>query len=362
MLPAYTRVVTQTLVKVGVFAALFTVTGTLLPTRCVECKERSYDQIAIRILSTYQQALPKLPLKQQKHFCLRMYRLTGDSIWLPPVVADLHNVITTLRSDRDSLMNAGYHQRRIDSLAADFARETRKNRSRRVLFEGRDDIRLQLDWLYKLATIDDYHIADAAVSQLCREMKERLRLGHLVEFLLDTQTITVYAAQAANAVEYLRQLGLADIREDSRRHFLEVFPDSLDRKLDDEQFGDKVYGLTHIIISAGGYYQRLLDRREYAWILDYFSRIQNRLLNRLSADVIAEVGLCFLLCDDTETTLVDLCRQKVAKRFDRKHGLILSPLGSYDLQIGEHRNILAYMLFTWQGKLSPGPTINSWIR
>jgi hypothetical protein len=341
---------------------LVTVTGILLCAAGATPKEMPYNQIAARILTTYQQALPKLPLEQQKHFCLRMYRLTSDTVWLPPVISDARNVIATLQSDRDSLSETEYYNRRIDSLAADFERETRKNRSRRVLFEGRDDIRLQLDWLYKLATIDDYDITDSAVFRLVRETKDRLQVDRLVVFLLDTQTITVYAAQAANAVEYLRQLGLADIRNDFRRRFLEVFPDSSDRKLDDDKFADKVYGLTHIVISASGYYQQLLDRREYAWILDYFSRNQNRLLKRLSVDVIAEVGLCFLLCDDTRNPLVDRCRQKVAKRFDGKHGLILSPLRSNDLLIGEHRNILAYMVFMWSGQLSPGPTITTLIR
>jgi hypothetical protein len=230
------------------------------------------------------------------------------------------------------------------------------------LFEGRDDIRLQLDWLYKLATIDDYQVTDSAVSRLGRETIDRLEVKRLVAFLLDPQTITVYAAQAANAVEYLRQLGLADVRNDFRRRFLEVFPDSIDRKLDDNQFGDKVYGLTHIVIGASGYYQRTLDRNNYKWVLDYFSLNQKRILKRLSADVIAEIGLCFLLCNDKENPLVDLCRQKVAKRFNRKSGLILSPLGNDDLLVGEHRNILAYMLLTWSGRLSPGPTITTSIR
>lgn len=349
--------VVQSLVRVGVFAALLTVTGTILCVPRAVSKQLSYEQIASRILTTYQQALPRLPLEQQKHFCLRMYRLTGDTAWLPSVVNDLHKVIAVLRSDRDSLMNAGYYQRRVDSLAADFARETRKSRSRRALFEGRDDIRMQLDWLYKLTTIDDYHIADTAVSQLCQHTRGRLQFDRLAAFLLDSQTVSVYAAQAANAVEYLRQLGLADIREDFRRRLLEVFPDSLDRRLNDDQFGDKVYGLTHIVISASGYYQHSLKRGDFAWVLDYFSRNQKRLLRRLSADIIAEVGLCFLLCGDGVNPLVDLCRQGVAKNFDRKTGLILSPLGGSEFLVGEHRNILAYMLFAWSGQLWPGPTI-----
>lgn len=317
----------------------------------------SHGHIASRILTTYQQALPTLPLEIQKHFCLRMYRLTGDTAWLPPVLSDLHNVIATLKSDRDSLVNAEYYNRRIDSLAADFARETRKSRSRRALFEGRDNIRLQLDWLYKLSTIDDYQITDSNVSQVCQETKNRLQMDRLAAFLLDTQTISVYAAQAANAVEYLRQLGLAEIRGDFYRRFLEVFPDSVDRKLDDRQFGDKVYGLTHIIISASGYYQHTLDRCAHAWILDYFSANRKRILKRLPADLISEVGVCFLLCEDSTNALVNLCRQKVAEQFDSKAGLIRSPLGNTDLSTSEHRNVLAYMLLSWSGKLWPGPSL-----
>jgi hypothetical protein len=127
--------------------------------------------------------------------------------------------------------------------------------------------------------------------------------------------------------------------------------------LDDRQFGDKVYGLTHIVISASGYYQHTLDRSTYAWILDYFSANRKRILKRLPADIISEVGVCFLLCEDTTNALVDLCRQKVAEQFDPKAGLIRSPLGSADLLLGEHRNILAYILLSWSEKLWPGPSL-----
>lgn len=345
------------------FFSVLLIFGTLLACgTCTATSRTSYDVIAARILATYQQALPTLPLEKQKHFCLRMYRLTGDTAWLPPVISDLHNLIATLKSDRDSLIVDEYYRRRIDSLAADFARETRKSRSRRVLFEGRNDIRLQLDWLYRLSTINDYQIADSTVLQLCQETKNRLEADRLVAFLLDTQTISVYAAQAANAVEYLSQLGLTDIRRDFYRRLLEVFPDSADRKLDDRQFGEKVYGLTHIIISASGYYQHTLDRGTYAWILDYFSANSKRIVKRLPADIISEVGVCFLLCDDTANILIDQCRQRVAKGFDSKTGLIQSPLGNTDLATGEHRNILAYMLLRWSGQLWPGPTLQVSVR
>jgi len=39
--------------------------------------------------------------------------------------------------------------------------------------------------------------------------------------------------------------------------------------------------------------------------------------------------------------------------------MILSPHGSSNLEIGEHRNIMAIMLLSWPDTLFPGPYLNN---
>ncbi len=318
----------------------------------------SRTEITGWILATYSTALPKLSDGVQKHFSLRMYRVTGDSAWLGPIATDAEAQITKLADDRDSISDEGYYRRRIDSLMSDFATDTRKSQTRHDLFFGHESLLLQLDWLYALATSDDYGLSDSLLGKLCREVSDRVKADEVASFLTDKATISAYSPQAANAIEYLRQLGYGDWRDTFRESFLRTFPDSRDQKLSDEEFGDKVYGLTHIVISASGYYQHSVDHQANRWALDYFERNSKRILTRLPADIIAEVGLCYLLCGDSTNQMIELCRRQVVKEFDKARGMVLSPSGSGDLESGEHRNILAWMLLNWSNRYYRGPKLD----
>ena len=316
---------------------------------------RDYGEIANSILQTYTSRWAELPVDKQKHWALRMYRVTGDTSWYPAIRADLEGVLKHLRSDGDSLSDSGYYRRRIESLAAGFAWGERKNEVRKSLFAGHPEIHLQLDLLYKMATVNDYIIEGRPVDSVCLRLRGFIVPEALADFLTDSSTIISYGPQAANAVEYLRQLDFIDVRQQYREALRCAFPDSLDKKLSDRQFGDKVYSLTHVVIAASGYYQRIVDADEFRWILDYFQKQRNRIVKQLAADVVAEVGLCFLVCDDTANDLAYDCQRAVTKKFDRKTGLIVSSMGSDDLDAGEHRNILTYILLRWSGRLYHGP-------
>ncbi len=353
--------VTMKVIDIRKFATtiLAIIACTLFESARVSASESNYVVIADRILKTYASSWSELSPDKQKHWALRMYRISGDTVWYPAIKRDLQSKLATLRSDADSLSDSSYSRRRVSALVSGMDWGKRKNDARRLLFAGQQHLLVQIDLLYNLATVDDYRLDDSIVKSICQQARDRIQPKPLADFLSDTVTIELYGPQAANAVEYLCQLGLIDVREDFVGAYKRAFPDSLDTKLDDRQFADKVYGLTHIVIAASGYYQRKVEPREFQWALDYFRLQQNRILKRLSADVIAEVGLCFLLCGDSTGEIIDKCRKAVVKDFDRKTGLIVSGSGSTDVTAGEHRNILTYMLLRWPPQLFSGPPMTA---
>ena len=74
----------------------------------------------------------------------------------------------------------------------------------------------------------------------------------------------------ANQVFWLNQLGLGDYRKEFREAVTETYPAELDDNISDQQFGNKIYTLTHIIIAASEYYRYPVDYDKYNEITDYF--------------------------------------------------------------------------------------------
>lgn len=316
--------------------------------------------IANRIQGTMEAALPTLRPSIRKHYALRAFRATGDSRYLAPIISDYESTRRELAADLDSIGDAAYVERRCADLLSHLDGERRKDRSRQKMFSKRDDVLLDLSILYDANLVLEYGLPEPADAELLERARAHLRQAGLETFLLDPAVIKVYSAQVANDVYYLKALGVADLREPFLKAFRLTFPDKTDWQLDNLEFGDKVYGLTHVMIAASRYYQTLLDAREYDWILDYFSRNQKRIVEDTKADIIAEVGICFLLCGRGEAPIVDACRKVILEEFDTEAGLIPSPSGSLQPNASEHRNLLAMLLLCWPDHLHPGPLLQDY--
>ena len=170
--------------------------------------------------------------------------------------------------------------------------------------------------------------------------------------------VKAWAAQLANQVYWLRQLGEQDVVDDFITTFKKVYPDNNDSVLTKQQFGNKVYGLTHIIFAASRYYQHPINEQDYQWIYDYYRNNIDTIIERAKEDVIAEVGINFLLAGLDDDPVVLKTRKVIQKALNREHGLIPSVTGEMDLKKGEHRNVLAIMLLDWKG-MNAAPTVTN---
>ncbi|MEF1227379.1 DUF3541 domain-containing protein, partial [Vibrio fortis] len=122
-----------------------------------------------------------------------------------------------------------------------------------------------------------------------------------------------------------------------------------------QQFGNKIYGMTHIIFGDSEYYQHQVSEKQHQWIYDYFRENIDTILLRAKEDVIAEVGLTFLLAGLEDDPVVEKTRLAIQASIDKQQGMIPSITGDFDLEYGEHRNVLAIMLLDWQ-QVNEAPT------
>jgi hypothetical protein len=188
------------------------------------------------------------------------------------------------------------------------------------------------------------------------KLRQVIRRYDFNKYATDPEMIRAWAAQLANQVFWLKQLGEQDVTQAFIESFKATYPDNEDKKLSKQQYGNKLYGLTHIIFADSQYYQRLVSEKQYQWIYDYFRANIDTILLRAKEDIIAEVGISFLLAGLEDDPIVAKTRDAIRKSIDKDKGMIPSVSGDFDLAYGEHRNVLAIMLLDWQS-VNKAPTI-----
>lgn len=181
-------------------------------------------------------------------------------------------------------------------------------------------------------------------------------------FLTDPDVLGIYAAQVANQVHFLHQLGIVDLRAEVESAFRQRYPPSEVGRLDDAEYRNWLYGLSHFVIAESRYYQQGVDPRSVDWALSAFESEAVGILARATEDIQAEVAMSFLLAGQEHHPLVREIRNALVDAVDPAAGIIPSPSGSLDLAGGEHRNVLAIMVLRWTQALHPGPRLDPGFR
>lgn len=310
----------------------------------------------LAIQGVYERALPTLSEDKQRHFAQRLYRLTGEQRWLPLNRAYGERLLARLGVDIVGLAEPGYAAAQSRAIVDDYSQRTAKQRARRAMLGEWGEIAFARSLLFRLVQAE-YHDLLPAV-----ENRQRA-LDYLAEvdwepFLTDPAVIEVYAAQVANYVYFLHQLGVMDLRQEVEAAFRRHYPPERVAELDDAEYRNWLYGLTHFVIADSRYYQRKVDPEVHAWVLEALEREAAGIMARATADIQAEVALAFQLAGCDDHPLVGRVRGALVAAVDPPSGIIPSPSGEVSLSGGEHRNVLAIMVLRWPGRLHPGPDLS----
>lgn len=236
-----------------------------------------------------------------------------------------------------------YSERRIQSYAK---KSDERSLLRYAATHSRPEyLYLGVDLLGSMARANEYGLEHREDEKL----RQVIRRYDFSRYAKDPEMIRAWAAQLANQVYWLRQLGEQDVVDEFIAAFRETYPDEKDITLTDQQFMNKIYGLTHIIFAASEYYQHPIKEQEFQWIYDYYRKNIDIILERSKEDVIAEVGINFLLAGLEADPVVEKARKAIQQAIDRDAGMVPSVKGETELLDGEHRNVLAIMLLDWRG-------------
>ncbi|MCE0494935.1 DUF3541 domain-containing protein [Vibrio salinus] len=318
------------------------------PTQIVHSqKNNQYTEISSEILSNYQNHYLSLDTYSQGHFSLRLYRQTLDPIYKNGIAVDLYRIANKLNYFANDINTpekiflysqkhlANYKQKQ--SIRSHIRYETTKNRP--------EYFYLGLNLISAMARANEYGLKSAQDSKL----RAILDSYDFSKYVTDKKMIRAWAAQLANQVYWLKQLNQADYIKEFTNAFKAAYPDRDDKNLNRQQYENKLYGLTHIILADSMYYQTLVSERKHQWIYTYFRNNINTILLRAKPDILAEVGVCFMLANKPNDPVVAQLKQALVKKYDSNAKMIPSVNGSNDLENGEHRNTLAIMFLNWQG-------------
>ncbi|OEF23497.1 DUF3541 domain-containing protein [Vibrio rumoiensis] len=325
-------------------------------TAVIALQATRYQEDAELIKKTFEEQLYTLNAETAGHYGLRMYRQTLNPKYSAAVWSDMARVASTLNNIA-ATVHTKEQAKKYGEDKLETYKEKNKPRSQlryQVTKDKPEYLFLGIDLLSTMARANEYGLKHQDDSHL------RGLLGQFdfKPYATDPDMIRAWAAQLANQVYWLRQLGEQDVVDDFVAVLQKTYPDSKDKELSDQQFSNKIYGLTHLIFAASEYYQHPVDPKEFAWIYTYFDKNIDQILTRTKNDVIAEVGISYLLAGKLNSSTLADTQATIAHAIDMDKNMIPSTDGDYELQKGEHRNVLAIMLLHWQG-VHNAPTVNN---
>jgi len=318
----------------------------------------SPQKVASKIESTYEKNIFSFPLKYQFHFFLRLFRITGDKKYLMPILTyQKLRAIETIQMIKNRNQNL-FLEKKSNNLFKKLPKRGEKNKKRREVFQKNKQI---LFYFYLVESLYQWKVFKISENEFFQKYyNEGIEYLSKIDFgkiIFEKDLFLHYSAQVVNQVYYLEYLGISTLKERLLKDFQKIFFQKEKESLYD--FKNKIYGLTHLVITDSDYYQRFVSKKKNKWILNYFEKNLSRIFKETNPDIVGEVGLSFKLCRENSPAVLKKIKNYLIFSFDQKRGYIpqKDTRENNDLQKAEHRNIIALMFLKDFKKLYKGPNL-----
>ncbi len=317
------------------------------------------NDIAEKIKTKYESQLYTLVPYTQRHFALRMYRQSGNEKYIYPIITDMMIIANLLNQDVKGLSDADYRRQRELIILNRFNLTKEKQKRRYQLLKQYPQLAFSFAQLANINMVHEVGLLNSEFFPHTDQTLKFLKQQDFSAFFLNPEVVEIYSPQLATYIFFLNDLSIVDLQDRFTNEFQKVFMGINDNDLSKMLYAQKLYGLTHFIIGASRNYQKTVNRKDYSWIYDYFENNIDTIIERAKPDIVAEVGIAFLLAGEYNHPVVKKTREAISKSFNSQLNMIPSTSGDADLIHGEHRNVLAIMLLTWPDKLHSGPDLKT---
>jgi hypothetical protein len=307
------------------------------------------------IIQTYQNFLPQLSATKQQHFLSRLYKLTGDTSLLGGIQDKaFHEFYDKLKKFLEtSTVEIDFEVR--FSLNSPIERQRVRNSFIHSKIEEFSETFVYLDVLMAFNVIHRYHQEHRIETSDYRLIQDYLDSGfyhYFDRFLSSEDYLLNTPVQVINILYWYKHLPQSILKggEEDRLNSTIKKSFSEDKLKDITLFLNYLYTLTHVIIGASWFYEYKVDAPHYDWIFESFLENQQLIFDTQEPDIIAEIGVCFCLQRSQNLRTISTYQREIITYFDNNHNYI--PTGAFeigsneDLNLAEHRNILAIMLLS----------------
>ena len=319
-----------------------------------------YSEIVKNICSTFEDNLDCFPARKRFHWSVRRYRITGDVKYISKIEESFRKLSGDIFSNASIFSNPQHYGsealEKLDKLVK-VSGEVKKRKERKHAFYRKNpEIYFWKKSFLNMFLVKSFSLdKDVDFEEYFKLGIEALKKRDWEKVIFETNYIDSDPSEAVNLVFYLKFLGIADFEEKILQLYLRKIKAGVVNGV--TLWKDLVYGLTHIIIASSFYYQRFVEKEKYSFILDFFGENIKDIIKFTSPDVVAEVGICFLLAKDKRVKTLDLIKEYIVSKFDEEISYIPVEIEN-SIERAEHRNIIAVMLLSEWNELYPGPNMS----
>ena len=312
-------------------------------------------EVAQKIINTYGKNFFSLSLGTQSHFCVRMWRLTGKSKYVLPILVNFQFLTLALSryfwkmKNKMSLKDLGGEIKKDSKLFLFYKNVMKKN-----FYKNNPEILFLLILSHFLFNIKSFGM-EKYLKEFFTVGKKYFKKINLRPLIFESRFGEFDPSEAINFVYYLHFLGIADFTEEFKKFMINFW----EKENSPQNFKRKIYAFTHFIIAESYYYQRFVDLGKNRKVLEILEKNLENILKFTNPDVVGEVGLCFKLTK-TKNPIV------LKKIKDYLEGAFVPSLGyipySDSLEKAEHRNIIAVLFLTPFSGLNSGPNLVEFLK
>lgn len=316
-----------------------------------------YTEIVKEITQSFEEQLFSFKPASQAHFATRLWRLSGEEKYLPPVFAHFQLQTLKMAEHLYHLEKKNYLRKEALQVLTEWEPAGKRGREKKTMYGKNTDLLFYTRLVHYLFLVASYGL-EKIFEEPYSLAKKHLGQVPFSRLLLNKEFIKADPSIAVNTVYYLQYLNIADLEKDFKPFFVKFW--QAEKADEREVYFSKIYGLTHLIIAASYFYQRFVEKNDFDLILSFFEKNLNEIIKKTNPDVVGEVGLCFKLTRAPSQALKKT-QEYIVSCFDPDLGYIPWGKGE-DMEKAEHRNIIAILLLSSYSRFHQGPNLAEFMR
>src|SRR3989339_648326 len=295
-------------------------------------KNNLYQEISrtyLRELSTFHPIFAK-------HFCIRMFRITGEKIYLQHIqdilakeLLSKFQVFSNVSTLNDSCINLSEMVR-----GSMFRNPMEKKRVERRwdFYQHYPRVKFFFEALSDLSFFLEVRLDSGMYrEQIVATLKEFVKQNWQKELCFN-ECFLAHPVLFINSLYRLQEMGLWKSKahlDDTEEHSPSEFAIEMVKKhfsprrlQSNELLYDQIYSYTHLIINESHFYQQYLSPEQLHkldWVFMFFQKHFHEFCSLINLDLVIEVLLCFRLANIPNLRMEKIGEEIVLSFYDKKH-------------------------------------------